>query len=434
MDRFELTAVTVRTFYGHPQTGIAAPDLGPGVNVVYGPNGQGKTTLARAIHGVLWPETVETHRPTYTAAFHFGGDDWQVDIESGVARYRRGGDPADRLPLPDKSYRDRYEFSLADLLLADGDSFADVVRRDAAGGVDLDAARERLGFKSAPTQRLKVTQLAEEAAAAVTRRQHELDALRRREQDLADLADRATEATDAAERAELYRLLEEAAAAAASAEAAARMVAAFPDALAAVAPDTQERYDDLGIAVRKAEARLSDVGAKREEARAALAEHGWDAVTLPEEAEVEGGYARALGESEQDRQLAFLARHIPKADVVITTAQIPGRMAPVLVTRGMVEEMTSGSVIVDLAGETGGNCELSEAGKTVLHGVVTIVSPVNLASGVAQHSSQMLGTNISALLKLLVQDGNITLDLSDDIVDSVLVTHEGAVRISEGGS
>ncbi|PAP80627.1 hypothetical protein B1759_04405 [Rubrivirga sp. SAORIC476] len=286
MDRFELTAVTVRTFYGHPQTGIAAPDLGPGVNVVYGPNGQGKTTLARAIHGVLWPETVETHRPTYTAAFHFGGDDWQVDIESGVARYRRGGDPADRLPLPDKSYRDRYEFSLADLLLADGDSFADVVRRDAAGGVDLDAARERLGFMAAPSKRKKETVQAEEAAAAVMRRQHELDALRRREQDLADLADRATEATDAAERAELYRLLEEAAAAAASAEAAARMVAEFPDALAAVAPDTQERYDDLGIAVRKAEARLSDVGAKREEARAALAEHGWDAVTLPEEAEL----------------------------------------------------------------------------------------------------------------------------------------------------
>lgn len=156
--------------------------------------------------------------------------------------------------------------------------------------------------------------------------------------------------------------------------------------------------------------------------------------TLPEEAEVEGGYARALGESEQDRQLAFLARHIPKADVVITTAQIPGRMAPVLVTRGMVEEMTSGSVIVDLAGETGGNCELSEAGKTVLHGGVTILAPVDLASGVAQHSSQMLGTNISALLGLLVQDGNLTLDLSDDIVDSVLVTHEGAVRISDGGS
>jgi NAD(P) transhydrogenase subunit alpha len=156
--------------------------------------------------------------------------------------------------------------------------------------------------------------------------------------------------------------------------------------------------------------------------------------TLPDEAEVEGGYARELGESEQDRQLAFLGRHIPKADAVITTAQIPGKTAPVLVTRGMVEEMTSGSVIVDLAGETGGNCELSEPGKTVLHGGVTIVAPVDLASGVAQHSSQMLGTNISALLKLLVQDGNLTLDLSDDIVDSVLVTHEGAVRISEGGS
>ena len=156
--------------------------------------------------------------------------------------------------------------------------------------------------------------------------------------------------------------------------------------------------------------------------------------TLSEEAEAEGGYARALGESERDRQLAFLARHIPKADVVVTTAQIPGRKAPVLVTRGMVEGMTTGSVIVDLAGESGGNCELSEAGETAVHGGVTILAPVNLASGVAQHSSQMLGTNISALLGLLVQDGTLTLDLSDDIVDSVLVTHEGAVRKSDGGS
>ena len=155
---------------------------------------------------------------------------------------------------------------------------------------------------------------------------------------------------------------------------------------------------------------------------------------LPDEAEAEGGYARALGESERDRQLAFLGRHIPKSDAVIATAQIPGRPAPLLVTTSMVDEMTAGSVIVDLAGETGGNCELSVPGETVEHGGVTILAPVDLASGVAQHSSQMLGTNICALLGLLVREGNIELDLSDDIVESVLVTHEGAVRISDGGS
>ena len=155
---------------------------------------------------------------------------------------------------------------------------------------------------------------------------------------------------------------------------------------------------------------------------------------LPEGGEAEGGYARALAESEKDRQLAFLSRHLPKSDAIITTAQIPGREAPLLVTRGMVEEMSPGSVVVDLAGETGGNCELSVPGETVVHGGVTILAPVDLASGVAQHSSQMLGTNVSALLALLVTDGVLELDLSDDIIDSVLVTHEGSVRTSDGGS
>ena len=154
---------------------------------------------------------------------------------------------------------------------------------------------------------------------------------------------------------------------------------------------------------------------------------------LPEEGEAEGGYARALGETERDRQLAFLGRHIPKADVVITTAQIPGRSAPLLVTRDMVERMPTGAVVVDLAGETGGNCELSVAGETVVHEGVTILAPVDLPSGVAQHSSQMLSTNISALLGLLVRDGNLILDVSDDIVDGVLVTHDGAVRIPSTG-
>ncbi len=307
MDRFELTAVTVRAFYGHPQTGIAARSLGPGVNVVYGPNGQGKTTLARAIHGVLWPETVEPYRPTYSAAFHFQDDDWRVEVEAGVARYQRDGAPADRLPLPDKSFRDRYEFSLADLLLADGDAFADVVRRDAAGGVDLDAARDRLGFKAAPTQRLKVTAEAEEAARAVRARQHQLDALRAREHELGEITDRVAQAADAAELAELYRLLQDAADRTAQATAADRVVAEFDPALAAVAADTQERYDDLGQSVRKGEGRLAEVGERRAQARAALADHGWDAVALPEEAELRAraaevdAAARALGVAEQAR-------------------------------------------------------------------------------------------------------------------------------------
>ncbi len=148
-----------------------------------------------------------------------------------------------------------------------------------------------------------------------------------------------------------------------------------------------------------------------------------------EEAETEGGYARALAESEKDRQLAFLGRHVPKADVVITTAQIPGRPAPLLVTRAMVEEMAGGSVIVDLAGETGGNCELSRAGETIEHGGVTILAPTDLPSGVAQHTSRMYGTNLIAVLSHLLDDGEVRLDLEDEILGTVLVTHEGAVRV-----
>ena len=310
MDRLDLSAVTVQTFYGQPMPGLAALDLGPGVNVVYGPNGQGKTTLARAIHGVLWPETVAAFRPTYTAAFHYAGDDWRVEFDAGVPRYRRGAAPADRLPLPDASYRDRYELSLKDLLMADGDAFADVVRRDASGGVDLDQARARLGFKAAPTQRLRITTEAEEAARGVQRRQHQLDALRNREQSLGEIADRAAEATDSAEAAELYRLLDEAHDRTEAAEAADRVVAGFAPALGAVAPDTQERYDDHAIAVRKAEGKRSDVEAARADARAALAEHGWDDVNLPETAEIESrareveAATRALEVAERARAAA----------------------------------------------------------------------------------------------------------------------------------
>ena len=310
MDRLDFSAVAVKTFYGQPMPGLAADRLGPGVNVVYGPNGQGKTTLARALHGALWPETVADARPTYTAAFHVDGDDWRVDFDAGVPRYWRGSEPADRLPLPDASYRDRYELSLRDLLLADGDAFAEAVRRDAIGGVDLDQARARLGFQAAPSQRLKVTAEAEEAARGLQRRQHQLDALRAREQSLGEIADRAAQATDSAELAELYRLLDEAHDRAEAAEAADRVVAGFAPALAAVAADTQERYDEHAVAVRRAQGRRSTAESARSDAHDALAAHGWDGADLPETAEVESrareveAATRALEDAERARAAA----------------------------------------------------------------------------------------------------------------------------------
>jgi H+-translocating NAD(P) transhydrogenase subunit alpha len=149
---------------------------------------------------------------------------------------------------------------------------------------------------------------------------------------------------------------------------------------------------------------------------------------LPEEAEVEGGYARELSGSEEERQAQLLAEHVPRADAVISTAQIPGRPAPVLITREMVERMKSGAVVVDLAAETGGNCELTRPGETVRHGQVSILGPVHAASDLPQHASEMYGRNVSALLGHLVQEGELVLSLDDEICDAMLAVLNGRIR------
>ncbi|HKN69270.1 MAG TPA: Re/Si-specific NAD(P)(+) transhydrogenase subunit alpha [Gemmatimonadaceae bacterium] len=144
-------------------------------------------------------------------------------------------------------------------------------------------------------------------------------------------------------------------------------------------------------------------------------------------AETAGGYARAQTDEEQQRTLAAIAGHIKDVDLVITTAQIPGRRAPTLITADMVRTMRAGSVIVDLAVETGGNCELSKLGETIQAHDVTIMGPVNLPSSVAFHASQMFGRNILALLQHLVKDGAVVLDPADEITGAMLVVHEGKV-------
>lgn len=144
-------------------------------------------------------------------------------------------------------------------------------------------------------------------------------------------------------------------------------------------------------------------------------------------AEAAGGYARAQTEDEQTRTLAAIGNHIKDMDLVVTTAQIPGRAAPRLITAAMVSSMRAGSVIVDLAAETGGNCELTKAGETVRAHDVTILAPVNLASTVAFHASQMFGRNMLELLKHLVQDGALKLDPADEITGAMMMTHEGKV-------
>ncbi len=149
---------------------------------------------------------------------------------------------------------------------------------------------------------------------------------------------------------------------------------------------------------------------------------------LEESAEDEGGYAKALSEEQHKRELELLAAHVPDADIVITTAQIPGRPAPLLVTKDMVERMKPGSVVVDLASETGGNCELTEAGRTVEHAGVKVLGPLDLASTLPVHASEMYGKNVEAFLLHLAPEGELVLDFDDEITAGACVAHAGELR------
>jgi len=136
----------------------------------------------------------------------------------------------------------------------------------------------------------------------------------------------------------------------------------------------------------------------------------------------EGGYARELTEEERAQQQKALEEAITGFDVVITTALVPGRPAPRLVTAGAVEGMKPGSVVVDLAGETGGNCELTEPGRTVVKHGVTIAAPLNLPATMPEHASELYSKNITALLELLVKDGALAPDFEDEVVVASCVT------------
>ncbi len=144
-------------------------------------------------------------------------------------------------------------------------------------------------------------------------------------------------------------------------------------------------------------------------------------------AEDRGGYAKQQSSGEQHRTMAAIAAHLPSQDLVITTAQIPGKRAPVLITGTMLKEMRPGSVIVDLAAEGGGNCELTQAGHTVhVHGV-TIIGATDVPSTVPLHASQMFSKNVLTLLQHLIKDGSLTLDTADEITKGMLVVYDGMV-------
>jgi len=146
----------------------------------------------------------------------------------------------------------------------------------------------------------------------------------------------------------------------------------------------------------------------------------------------EGGYARALTSEQEARERELIHAHVKTADLVITTAMVPGRRAPLLITEGMVRDMMPGAVIVDMGAEMGGNCELTQPGATVIAHGVTIHGPINLAATLPVHASQMYSRNISSFLLNLVKDGALALDFNDEIVRESCVTHQG--RVLKGGA
>lgn len=141
----------------------------------------------------------------------------------------------------------------------------------------------------------------------------------------------------------------------------------------------------------------------------------------------EGGYARELTAEERAKAAAVLTQHIQQADMIVTTANVPGRTAPILIDRAQIDGMKPGAVIVDLAADSGGNCEGSVPGQTVEVGPATLVAPFNVPSALAQHASELYAKNLLNLLELLVRDGALAPDFDDEVVAGTLLTRDGQI-------
>lgn len=150
-------------------------------------------------------------------------------------------------------------------------------------------------------------------------------------------------------------------------------------------------------------------------------------VELAVNAEAEGGYARELTDDEKQEQRKLLGEVIGRANIVITTAAIPGKTSPKLIFREAVESMKPGSVIIDLASEGGGNCELTEPGQTIEHQGVTIHAPLNVASMIPIHASEMYSKNLLNLIQIIIKDGELHIDANDDVIKGCLLCTEGEV-------
>ena len=145
-------------------------------------------------------------------------------------------------------------------------------------------------------------------------------------------------------------------------------------------------------------------------------------------AEGEGGYARELTDEEKEQQQAALDKEIARSDVVITTAAIPGRPAPRIISAAAVAMMKPGAVIIDLAAETGGNCELTKPGETVIENNVKIVGPINLPASLGRHASEMYARNLFNFIKPAIEDGELNIDWEDEVFAQSALTRDGEIK------
>ncbi|MFH5831365.1 Re/Si-specific NAD(P)(+) transhydrogenase subunit alpha [Halalkalibaculum sp. DA384] len=192
-----------------------------------------------------------------------------------------------------------------------------------------------------------------------------------------------------------------------------------------------------GVAGLQAIATAKRLGAKveafdiRPEVKEQVESLGGTFVEVPdvgEDTETDSGYAKELSEDKQERQRQVIHEHAQKSNIVITTALIPGRPAPLLITKEMVRDMQPGSVVVDIAAEQGGNCELTEPGESVLKHEVKIIGPLDLPSRLAYHASKLYSKNMLALLNLLIdEEGELNFDFEDEIILKTTITHHGEI-------
>ena len=190
----------------------------------------------------------------------------------------------------------------------------------------------------------------------------------------------------------------------------------------------------VGVAGLSAIATARRIGAKvegydvRPEVKEQVESLGAKFIDTGVDARGEGGYARELTQEEKDKIAAVVTKHIQAADIIITTAAIPGRPSPKLISKAQVDGMKNGAVIIDLAADGGGNCEYTQPGQSVQVGQVTINAPLNVPSLLAEHASELYAKNQYNLIELFVKDGAINIDWTDEVLAKSALTHGGEIK------